>query len=71
MEQFGAYTFWLMMSGTFVLIAGYAMWRMTRRAAMPSDETESYVNVLPSASAIAVQAAVEWSAEQAESEREG
>ncbi|TVS01447.1 MAG: MFS transporter [Rhodobacteraceae bacterium] len=70
MERFGAYTFWLIMSGTFALIAGYAMWRMTQRPPMPTDETEKYVSVLPSASAVAVQAAAEWSAEQAESESE-
>ena len=70
MEHYGAYSFWLMMSATFSLIAGYAFWRMTQRAPMPTDETESYVNVLPSASAVAVQAAAEWSAELADNERE-
>ncbi len=70
MERFGAYTFWLIMSATFALIAGYAMWRMTQRPPMPTDETEKYVSVLPSASAVALQAAAEWSAEQAESESE-
>ncbi|MFN7004420.1 MAG: MFS transporter, partial [Roseinatronobacter sp.] len=66
MEAYGAYSFWLVMAVTFAVIALYALWRMTQRAAMPSEETESYLGVLPSVSAVAVQAAVEWSAEQAE-----
>ncbi len=70
MDRFGAYSFWLVMAATFILIAAYAGWRMTQRAPMPTDETESYLGVLPTASVVAVQAAVEWSAEQAEAAAE-
>ncbi len=70
MADFGPFAFWLVMSATFSVIALYALWRMTRRAGTPAEETESYVAVLPSTSAVVVQAAVEWSAEQADNERE-
>ncbi len=70
MEQFGANAFWLVMSATFLLIALYALWRMSQRPAMPAEDTDSYVAVVPSSSAVALQAAVEWSTEQAEAERE-
>ncbi len=51
-------------------IALYALYRMTQRAIMPVDETESYLDVLPTASPVAVEAAAEWAAEKAEAERE-
>jgi hypothetical protein len=35
---------------TFAAIALYALYRMTQRAAVPVDETESYLGVLPTAS---------------------
>jgi MFS family permease len=66
MEQFGARTFWLVMGVTFVAISIYAAYRMTKRAAIPADETESYVGVLPTASPMAVETAGVWVAEQAE-----
>ena len=43
---------------------------MTQRAVVPVDETESYLNVLPTASTVAVEAAGEWAAENAETGRE-
>lgn len=70
MEQSGASTFWLVMGVTFVGIAVYAAYRMTRRAAIPADETESYLGVLPTASPVAVETAGVWVAEQAEAEAE-
>ena len=66
MEVYGAFAFWLVLAGTFGVIALYALYRMTQRAAAPADETESYIGVLPTASPVAVEAAGAWSAEQAE-----
>ena len=59
-----------MLGATFVAIALYALYRMTQRAVVPVDETESYLNVLPTASTVAVEAAGEWAAENAETGRE-
>lgn len=70
MEQLGPFAFWLVLGITFGAIALYALYRMTQRAATPVEETESYLGVLPTASAVAVQAAGEWAAEQAEGEPE-
>ncbi|WP_248304735.1 hypothetical protein [Breoghania sp. L-A4] len=43
---------------------------MTQRAVVPVEKTESYLNVLPTTSPVAVEAAGEWAAEQAEADRE-
>ncbi|SUZ31199.1 putative MFS-type transporter YcaD [Roseibaca ekhonensis] len=68
MEQLGPMAFWLVMGVTFASIALYALYRMTQRAAVPATETDSYLGVLPTASAVAVEAAAVWSAENAEAE---
>lgn len=70
MEQGGPYAFWLILAVTFIAIAIYALYRMTQRAATPASETESYINVIPTATAVAVEAASEWAVENAESEGE-
>ena len=62
--------FWLVIGVTFVAIALYALYRMTQRAIAPVDETDSYLNVLPTASPVAIEAAGEWAIENAEAERE-
>lgn len=68
MQGLGPYGFWLVLGVTFVAVSIYALYRMTQRAATPSDETESYLNVLPTSSAVVVEAAGAWSAEQADSQ---
>ncbi|WP_349363312.1 MAG: MFS transporter [Roseitalea porphyridii] len=68
MQGFGAFAFWLVLGATFVLMALYALYRMTQRASAPAEETESYLGVIPSASPVAVEAAGAWAAEQAEGE---
>jgi MFS family permease len=68
MQAVGPYGFWIVLGATFVLIALYALYRMTQRASGPVEETESYLGVLPTASPVAVEAAGVWSAEQAESD---
>ena len=70
MQQFGPYAFWLVLVVTFGAIALYALYRMTKREAIPTDETESYLGVLPTASPMAVETAGVWAAEQAEAEAE-
>jgi len=69
MEQFGPFAFWLVLGATFGVIALYALYRMTQRAVVPVEDTESYLSVLPTASPVAVEAAGAWAAEQAEAER--
>lgn len=70
MQQLGPFAFWLVLAATFSVIALYSLYRMTQRAVVPVDETESYLGVLPTASTVAVEAAGAWAAEQAEAERE-
>ncbi len=69
MEGLGPFAFWLVLGGTFLAIAVYALYRMTQRASTPAAETDSYLGVLPTASPVAVEAAATWSAELAEAER--
>ncbi|WGH77538.1 MFS transporter [Jannaschia ovalis] len=70
MESAGPFSFWLVLGGTFAAIALYALYRMTQRAVLPPEETESYIGVLPTATPMAVEAAGSWTAEQAEHEGE-
>lgn len=70
METQGPYAFWPVLGVTFLLIALYALYRMTQSMNVPVAETESYLGVLPTASPVAVEAASVWAAEHAESERE-
>ena len=70
MQILGPFAFWLVLGATFAIMALYALYRMTQRAAVPVDETESYVGVLPTASPVTVEAAGVWAAEQAEAEQE-
>lgn len=70
MERFDPQAFWLVLAVTFVTTALYALYRMTQRTIATVDETDSYLNVLPTASPIAVEAAGEWAVENAEAERE-
>lgn len=68
MQSLNPHAFWLVLCVTFVCIALYALYRMTQRAVVPGEETDSYLNVLPTASAVAVTAAGDWAAENAEAE---
>ena len=45
MEGLGPFAFWLVLGATFVVIALYALYRMTQRAVVPVDQTESYLKV--------------------------
>lgn len=70
METLGPGAFWMVLGGTFGAIALYALYRMTRRAAAPATETESYLGVVPTTSVVAVEAAGSWAADQAEADRD-
>ena len=68
MTGLGPDFFFVFMFANFTLIAGYGLWRMTRRAAPTVEETTSYAPVAPQASVVAVEAAQEYAVEQAEAE---
>ncbi|MBV0911371.1 MFS transporter [Anianabacter salinae] len=70
MQQFDPFAFWVVLGGTFGLIAGYALYRMTQRAPVAVGNTESYIGVLPTASPVTVEVAGVWAAEQGEADRE-
>jgi len=70
MEAFGPFAFWLVLGGLFCAIALYALYRMTQRAVVPVEATESYITVAPTASPVAVEAASAWAVEQAEAREE-
>ncbi|WP_238364408.1 MFS transporter [Mesobacterium pallidum] len=70
MQGIGPHGFWLVLTLTFVGIAVYALYRMTQRAATPVEETEAYLNVLPTASPVAVEAATSWAVDQVEGAQE-
>ncbi|WP_172332553.1 MFS transporter [Mangrovicoccus sp. HB161399] len=70
MQHAGPGAFWIVLSATFAAIALYALYRMTQRAPVPADETESYLAVLPTSSPVAVEAAGAWAADQAEEKPE-
>ena len=68
MAEIGPSGFFLFIGALFVLMAGYAGWRMTQRAAPSPEETSGYAMVVPSASVVAVEAVLEASHEEAEPE---
>jgi MFS family permease len=71
MQGLAPQAFWLVLGVTFMAISLYALYRKTQRAAASVAETDSYLNILPTASPIAVEAAGEWALEHAEADSEG
>ncbi len=59
MGAFGPYAFFGYIAVLFALISGYALFRMTQRAAPSVDETSAYAAVMPQASPVAVEVAQE------------
>lgn len=59
MSQVGPAGFFLFLAILLGVLAGYAMYRMTQRPAPSVEETSAYAAVLPTASALAVEAAHE------------
>jgi MFS family permease len=66
MDTTGPFSFWSVLGATFAVISLYALFRMTQRAQIPVEETDSYISVVPGATPIAAEAASAWSAENAE-----
>ncbi|MBB5514772.1 MFS family permease [Rubricella aquisinus] len=66
MNAFGADAYFAVVGILFVIIAGYALWRTTRRPAIPVEDTGTYTAVLPTASPVAVEVATEIAIEAAE-----
>jgi MFS family permease len=64
MHLFGSYMFWIILAATFLMIAVFALYRMTQSAVRSPNVTESYLSVVPTASQVAVEAAGTWSADQ-------
>ena len=64
MQVFGSYMFWIILAATFLMIAIFALYRMTQSEVKSPDQTESYLSVLPTTSQVAVAAAGTWSADQ-------
>ncbi|MCV2870461.1 MFS transporter [Defluviimonas sp. WL0002] len=63
MAQLGPDAFFLFISVLFGAMAAYAAWRMTRRAAPAADQTGAFTPLAPTASAVAIEAAIEARAE--------
>jgi len=59
MDVWGAFSFFTYLGCVLSVMAAYALYRMTRRAAPTVTETASYAPVSPSASPVAV----EWAQE--------
>ncbi len=70
MGVIGPQAFWLLVAALMLTVAGYSLYRMTQRKAIPVEDTAAYVGVLPTASPVAVEAAQEWALEQTEAEGE-
>lgn len=68
MDSLGPFAFWIVLGGTFAAIAVYAFYRISQREAPPVSETDTYLNLVPTASAVAVGDAAVWAAENAEAE---
>ena len=59
MGAVGPEGFFLFVSVLMVLLAGYAGWRMTRRASVPVDATGAFATIAPTSTAVAVEAVIE------------
>lgn len=51
--------FFLFVAVLMALLAGYAGWRMTRRASVPVEETGAFATIIPTATAVAAEAVIE------------
>ncbi|MDB4627263.1 MFS transporter [bacterium] len=65
MERLGPDSFFLLLAFIFAVIAGYALYRATRRESTPVADTSQYATVLPQASPIAIGVAQDLAIDQA------
>ncbi|MFC2967134.1 MFS transporter [Acidimangrovimonas pyrenivorans] len=70
MGMVGPGGFFLYIAVLMAALAAYAAWRMTQRAATPTEETGAFATIAPTASAYAVEAVMEYVQEEAEAEAE-
>lgn len=70
MQFFGPQGFWFLLAVTFGGIVLYALYRMTQRPPLQVKDTDSYLNVLPTTSLVAIEAATSWAVEHAEGEQD-
>lgn len=63
MERVGPNGYFLVMAVLFLALAGYAAWRMTRRRVGIAGQTASFAPLSPVAGVIAVEAAMEKTAD--------
>ncbi|AWI85206.1 MFS transporter [Alloyangia pacifica] len=70
MQLFGPQGFWFLLAVTFGAIVLYALYRMTQRPPLQVKDTDSYLNVLPTTSLVAIEAATSWAVEHAEGEQD-
>lgn len=68
MTNFGADSFFLFIAVMFLIVAAYATYRMTQRAAVAVDETAAYAPVAPQASPVFVEVAQEYAIDLADDE---
>lgn len=59
MDLTGPAAFWLVLAGLFASIAGYGLWRMTRRPGISADEASAYFGAIPTGSSLAIETAQE------------
>ena len=74
MGAIGPSGFWAFIGAVMVVLLGYVAWRMTQRQSLYADESDyeavAYAPILPTATGVAVEAATEVYAENAENENE-
>ncbi|MHA6344170.1 MFS transporter [Roseivivax sp. CAU 1761] len=66
MDAMGPQSFFLLVAVPMLALAGYALWRMTRRPAPSVEETAAYAPLAPTGSVVAVGAAQEHALESAQ-----
>jgi len=70
MQVFGPPGFFLLLAVVMTVLTGYAIYRMTQRAAPAADETNAYQTIMPTSTPVNVEFAQEWAIETAEAEAE-
>jgi MFS family permease len=66
MERFGPQAFFLLFAIPLFMLAAYAIWRMTRRPAISSDDTGVFAPMSPTGTVVAMEFAQEYATEAAE-----
>lgn len=70
MQVMGPPGYFILLAVVLLTLTGYAVYRMTQRAAPSSDDTIAYQRMMPTASPVTVEIASEWAIETAEAQVE-